>query len=158
MRAAAPRRHGPWRMLGLLAVPLLASCSLTPHFETPQLSVVDVRILGGDLWSQRLQVRLHVQNPNDRELPVRAIEYSIEVEGQTFATGESTEPFVVPPLGASDFDMTVNANLAATVLKLIGRGPDAQNNIAYHLTGKLSLSHGFLRSIPFDQRGSFSLQ
>jgi LEA14-like dessication related protein len=158
MPAVAPRRHGAWRALGLLGALLLGCCSLTPHFETPQLSVVDVRILGGDLWSQRLKVRLHVQNPNDRELPVRALQYTIEVEGQTFATGESTEPFVVPPLGASDFDMTINANLAGTVLKLIGRGPNAQDNIAYHLTGKLSLSHGFLRSIPFDQRGSFSLQ
>lgn len=158
MRAAASfagRARGVCALLGAL---MLAACSLTPHFETPQLSVVDVQILGGDLFSQRLRVRMHVQNPNDRALAVRALQYTIEVEGQTFATGESTEPFVVPPLGASDFDMNINTNLAATLFKLIGRGANSQNSIAYHLTGKLSLSQGFVRTIPFDQRGSFSLQ
>lgn len=158
MRRAVPSRRAAWRVPGLLAALLLVACSLMPHFETPQLSVVNVQILGGDLWSQRLKVRLHVQNPNDRALPVRALQYTIEVEGQTFASGESTEPFVVPPLGANDFDMTINTNLAGTVLRLIGRGANAQNDIAYHLTGKLTLSQGFVRSIPFDQRGSFSLQ
>jgi hypothetical protein len=31
-------------------------------------------------------------------------------------------------------------------------------SLDYHLSGKVSLSEGFLRSIPFDQRGTFKLQ
>jgi len=158
MRHAAPIATAAPPLAALLGALLLAACSLTPHLETPQLSVVDVQILGGDLWSQRLKVRMHVQNPNDRALPVRALQYTIEVEGQTFASGESSEPFIVPPLGASDFDMNIDTNLAGTLLKLLGHGANAQNSIAYRLTGKLSLSQGLVRNIPFDQRGSFSLQ
>jgi LEA14-like dessication related protein len=142
----------------ILAALLLAGCALAPKFQTPQLSVADVQILGGDLWSQRLKVRMHVQNPNDRELPVRALEYTIEVEGQTFATGASTDAFIVPALGESDFDMNVTTNLAGTVLKLLVRGSGSDNTVNYRLTGKLSLSAGLLRTIPFDQRGTFRLQ
>ena len=147
------------RCLTALLALLLSACSLTSHLQMPQLTVVGVAIQGGDLWSQRLQVRVHVHNPNDRALPVRALQYTLEVEGQTFATGESTEPFVVPPLGESDFDMNITTHLAGTFLGLLGRGPNSLgNSVSYHLSGKLSLSEGWLRSIPFDQRGSFSLQ
>jgi LEA14-like dessication related protein len=146
------------RRAAALLLLLLGGCALAPHLETPQLSVLDVQVLGGDLWSQRLRVRMHVQNPNDRALPVRALQYTLEVEGQTFASGESVEAFVVPPLGATDFDMNITTNLAGTFLNLLSRGPGAGNSIAYHLSGRLSLSEGWLRSIPFDQRGNFSLQ
>jgi hypothetical protein len=30
--------------------------------------------------------------------------------------------------------------------------------VAYRLTGKVSLSEGLLRSLPFDERGEFKLQ
>ena len=147
------------RVLGTMSgiAMLLSACAAT-HFQAPDVTPTAVELQDVQINQQRFKVALHVQNPNDRALPVRALQYTIEVEGQTFASGESTEPFVVPPLGANDFDMTINTNLAGTVLRLIGRGANAQNDIAYHLTGKLTLSQGFVRSIPFDQRGSFSLQ
>jgi LEA14-like dessication related protein len=148
------RSVGRVRMLALVL--LLAGCAWT-HLQTPRLSVVDVQVQGGNLWSQRLRVRMHVDNPNDRALPVRALEYTIEVEGQTFATGASSNAFVVPALGATDFDMDVTTNLAGTALQLLTRG-SAANSVGYRLTGKLTLSEGLLRSIPFDQRGNFSLQ
>ena len=66
----------------------LAGCAAT-HLETPKLSVVDVEVLGGELWQQHLRVRMHVHNPNDRALPIKAIEYTLEVQGQPFASGES---------------------------------------------------------------------
>jgi LEA14-like dessication related protein len=141
----------------LLAAGLLGACALAPKFEAPQLSVTDVQVLSADLLQQKLRVRMHVQNPNDRPLPIKGIVYTIEVEGQQFASGESVASFVVPALGESDFDMNVTANLASTLMKLLARGGSA-GSVAYHLSGKVSLSEGFLRSIPFDQKGSFKLQ
>jgi LEA14-like dessication related protein len=141
----------------LLAAALLAACALAPKFEAPQLSVTDVQVLSADLWQQRLKVRMHVQNPNDRALPVKSIVYTIEVEGQQFASGESAQSFVVPALGEADFDTNVSTNLAATFMKLLGRG-GAASSVGYHLSGKVSLSEGFLRSIPFEQSGTFKLQ
>jgi LEA14-like dessication related protein len=138
---------------------LLGACALTPKLQTPQISVSEVQILSSDLWQQRLRVRMHVQNPNDGALPVKGLEYTIEVEGQQFASGESAASFTVPALGEADFDMNVTTNLAATLLKLLARGPDARGQgIAYRLAGKLSLSQGLLRSIPFEERGTFTLQ
>jgi LEA14-like dessication related protein len=71
-----------------------------PKLEAPQLSIADVQILSSDLWEQ-LKVRMHVQNPNDRALPIKALECTLEVQGQQFASG-SLAASVVPPLGESD--------------------------------------------------------
>jgi len=143
----------------LTACALLAGCALQPQLETPRLSVSEVDILGGDLWQQRLRVRLHVQNPNDRSLAVRQLEYTLEVEGQQLASGTSTASFTVPALGETDFDMSVTTNLAGTVLKLLARGPDAlAQGVPYRLAGKLTLSEGWIRSIPFEQRGNLRLR
>jgi LEA14-like dessication related protein len=142
-----------------LLAALVTACALAPKLEPPQVSIVDVQVVSGDLWSQRLKVRLHVQNPNDRALPVRSIEYTIQIEDEQFASGESMASFVVPPLGQAEFDMTVNTNLAGALLKLLAHGPGGlSQEIPYRLSGKVSLSQGLWRSIPFDQRGSFKLQ
>ena len=139
-------------------VALLASCALAPKFEAPKLSVVDVQIQGSDLWAQHLKVRMHVQNPNDIALPIKGITYTIEVDGQQFASGESASSFVVPALGEAEFDMNVTTNMAGAMLKLLAHGPDVLGQrVPYHLSGKVALSQGLLRSIPFDERGTFKL-
>jgi LEA14-like dessication related protein len=138
---------------------LLAGCALRPHLEPPQLSVSEVDILSSDFLHQRLRVRMHVQNPNNRVLAVKDLEYTLEVEGQQLASGSNAESFTVPALGETDFDMNVSTNLAGAVVALFSRGSDALNQgVAYHLTGKVTLSEGWIRSIPFDERGNFKLQ
>jgi len=141
------------------AVALLGGgCALAPKFTTPQLTIVGVKLEGSDLLAQHLKVRVHVQNPNDRTLPVKGIEYTLEVDGQPFATGDSAGSFVVPALGEAEFDMNVTTNMAGTLVRLLARPPDARGSVPYRLIGKISLSQGWLQSIPFEQHGTFSLQ
>ena len=141
------------------AVALLScGCALTPKFTTPTLTIVGARLEESDLLTQHLRVRVHVQNPNDRTLPVKGIEYALEVDGQPFATGDSAASFVVPALGEAEFDMNMTTNVAGTLVRLLARGPDAPPGVPYRLTGKISLSEGWLQSIPFEQHGTFRLQ
>ena len=141
------------------AVALLGvGCALTPKFTTPTLTIVGVKLEGSDLLAQHLTVRMHVQNPNDRTLPVKGIEYTLDVDGQPFATGDAAGSFVVPALGEAEFDMNVTTNMAGTLVRLLARPSDARASVPYRLTGKISLSQGWLQSIPFEQHGTFSLQ
>ena len=134
----------------------LAGCSLfAPHLERPEIGVVGVQMLKSDLWHQELKVRLHVHNPNDRELPIKRLTYALDLDGQQFAHGESYASFVVPPRGDADFDMSVAANLTSLLLKLLSQ---SGSQIAYHIRGNVALSSGLWRSIPFDDSGSFRWQ
>ena len=143
---------------GVLACLLwLAGCATT-SFEPPHLSVVSVKMQSADLFSQKLLVRMRVVNPNDRALPIKGISYRIEVGESELANGASDAPFVVPAMGEAEFDVQVNANLASTLLKVYGRGGSAPKKLDYRLVGKVALSSGLVRSIPFDERGSVDLK
>jgi LEA14-like dessication related protein len=134
----------------------LSGCSLfVPKLEKPTLSVVSVQMLKSDLWHQELKLRMRVQNPNDRALPVKGLWYELDVDDQELAHGMSGDSFVVPALGEAEFDMSVSANMASMLLKVLSQGT---NRVDYRLKGKIALSAGLFRSIPFDDQGSFKWQ
>lgn len=139
---------------------LVAGCSLfEPRFEAPRLSLVKVELLKSDLFEQQLRVRLRVQNPNTRSLPVKGVACTIDLDGREFASGVSGASFIVPANGEAEFNMNVTANMAGALFALFGRGGAAQGEgVGYRLRGKVSLSEGILRNIPFEQSGTFKLQ
>lgn len=148
MRGRAP-------LVCTLAVALGACSLFVPKLQPPTLSVVNVELLKGDLWHQQLKVRMRVQNPNERALPIKGLSYRLDLDGEEFAHGQSAASFVVPASGEAEFDMSVSANMAGVLVKLLAQGG---GQIDYHLVGKISLSQGLLRSVPFDEHGSFKLQ
>jgi LEA14-like dessication related protein len=149
----------PQHQRAVLLLAVLASgltgCSLFAHWQTPTLSVVNIQLGHSDLWQQHLQVRMSVHNPNDRELPVEGLSYSLEVNGEECAHGESGASFIVPARGDAEFDMNVTANAAAALLRMFARGNAAP--VQYRIHGKVQLSSGLLRSVPFDQQGELPL-
>jgi LEA14-like dessication related protein len=144
------------RILIILVFLGLTGCSLfVPKLEKPTLSVVRVQMLKSDLWHQEFRVRIRVQNPNDRVLPVKGIVYELDVEGQELAHGMSGDSFVVPALGEAEFDMSVSANMANMLIKLLNKNG---NQVEYRIYGKISLSAGLLRSISFNDHGTVKWQ
>ena len=141
---------------------LLSGCAaLAPKLETPKLSIVNVELVKSDLFEQRLRARIKVENPNDRELAVKGITYTIEVGGEEFGRGISGSSFTVPRLGEAEFDMNVTANMAGTLMRLATRAREAgrtPDTVDYRIVGKVSLATGMLRSIPFEERGTFKLR
>jgi len=145
------------RIAIVAALLLLGGCSnLVPKLESPQLTVVGVELVKADLLQQQLRVRMHVHNPNARELSVRGIDYTVELAGDEFAHGDSERNFTVPALGDSEFDVNVFANAAPLLLKFAtGARPDA---VDYRIVGKVRLAGGLIRSVPFTQNGTFKLR
>ncbi len=137
---------------------LLGGCA-TSRFETPDLKVVSVEMLKGDLFEQRFKVHLRVQNPNDRALPVKGITAKLDLNGEEFAQGVAGEAFTVPAYGEAEFDMLLSANMATAILKLVSgvRDGKAPESFDYRVYGKLSLAAGILRTIPFEEKGALKL-
>lgn len=110
---------------------------------------------GGNLLQQSFAVKLNIQNPNDRALPVQGLHVELNVGGEQIASGVSDRAVIVPAHGESEFDMTITANVALALLKLADKANSHADSIDYDLSGAASLNLPFMRNLPFHQSGSF---
>jgi LEA14-like dessication related protein len=147
-----------WLLLPLFTAWTAACSLLAPHFERPILTVVGIELVGGNLLQQNFLVKFNVQNPNDRALPVTSLHAELNVLGERVASGIVDRAFVVPAHGSSQFDMTIGANLALVLFKLKASADKRSDDIDYELTGAANIDLPFLREVPFQQRGAFSLK
>jgi len=137
---------------------VLGGCSLAPKFTRPNVTVISIEMRGGNLLKQSFAVKLNIQNPNDRVLPVRGLHTELTVGGEQIASGVSDRAIVVPAFGESEFDMTITANLALALRLLTDKANQHGDSIDYELTGAASIDLPFLRNLPFRQTGSFKLK
>jgi LEA14-like dessication related protein len=133
----------------------LGACAGLGDLQTPELDVLGVQMLSTDMFAQRFVVRMHVQNPNDVELPVKGIDYKLLLMGDQFAEGTTDEAFVLPALGEAEFDMTVTTNFVSSLGRLVSRmGGGKLENVEYELAGTLFIDKGMVRKVPFNKRGT----
>ena len=144
-------------LIALLLAAGLAACAGIGRLETPHVSFVGLKPLEANFFEQKLEVRLRVQNPNDRNLPVDGLNVDVELAGEPFARGVSAREFTVPANGEAEFDMIVTANAATALIRILGGDRQSREAIPYRLKGKLSTRLGFLRSIPFDETGTLPI-
>ena len=140
-----------------LMIAMLSGCAaLAPRLEGPELKVVGAAMTSGDIFSQTFLVRLHVRNPNDRELPVRGIEYELFLEGDSFAEGTTPRAFVVPANGETEFDVTVRTNFASSIARLLTR-LQGKSQVRYEIQGRVLTDIAMLKKIPFHETGVVDL-
>ena len=130
---------------------------MAPKFNRPNVTVISIQMRSGNLLQQNFAVKLNIQNPNDRALPVRGLHTELSVGGQQIASGVSDRAVIVPAFGESEFDMTITANLAVALLKLADKANQHADSIHYDLSGEANIDLPFLRNLPFHQSGSFKL-
>jgi len=146
------------KILAVAFAALLVACAgLGARLESPRVAFVGLKPLEASFFEQRLEVRLRVQNPNDRNLPVDGLNVDVELAGEPFARGVSAREFTVPANGEAEFDMIVTANAATALIRILGGDRQSREAIPYRLKGKLSTRLGFLRSIPFDETGTLPI-
>jgi len=137
---------------------LLAACV---HLQAPTIDLVAVELADVQLEEQHFKVRLHVENPNDRPLPVKSISCRLQVQGVEVGEGRSTEPFTVPANGETEFDALVTTNVTKSVPSLLprllssvlqhGQMPD------YEVSGWVNPDIALVPPIPFSHSGTITI-
>ena len=144
-------------VLCAIAMCLVGCSALRPDLAVPKLSLVSVAMTSADIFNQQFLVRVNVQNPNDRELPVRGIDYKLFLEGDSFSEGVSNKPFTVPAQGDTDFEMIVRTNFVAGAGRLLSR-LNGRDQVQYVVEGKLLTDISMAKKIPFQESGTVSLK
>jgi LEA14-like dessication related protein len=130
--------------------------SLMPRLVPPTLDVTGVNLAGSDLAHTQISVQLHVTNPNARSLSVQGIDCTLALAGTQFAQGMTDAPFVVPASGETDFQVTLNADLATALGIMLGQL--GAKDVPYTVTGQAHLAQGLIRTLPFRKEGRLALR
>ncbi len=142
-----------------IAAILLSACStLAPRVATPRLTHLGIELLGGNLFQQDFRLDLRIDNPNAHALPIERVRARLRLGGEQVASGTSLRPFIIPPMGAARFQMTVSANLAAGMAALAPRLGRSTATIPYELDGVVRLDLPLFHSLPFHERGTLPLR
>jgi LEA14-like dessication related protein len=156
------RRRAQWPALAFalgLAAWLGGCATLTPKLSAPRLTVTAVRLQSGNLQQQRIQLSLHVVNPNDRSIGVRGLEVNLDLAGAPFASGVSDAAFTLPALGETDFTLDVTANVTNALV--IVAASMAHRAVDYRIHGRIHLQkglvQGLVRNLHFNQAGRVRL-
>jgi LEA14-like dessication related protein len=91
-----------------------------------------------------------------RQIAVRSIDYRVALADQDFASGTTAEPFTVPALGDSQFELNVTADIDKAIRLAAQRMVTGE--LPYRVTGRVRLAEGALRTLPFTSSGNLSLR
>jgi LEA14-like dessication related protein len=138
----------------LLAATLSACSAFAPDLTAPNVTLMNAGMVSGDMFSQQFKVRLLVENPNARALPIKKIDYELFLEGDAFAKGISAAPFTVPANDSAEFDLIVNTNFMSSIGRLLSRLSDGRKEIRYDFIGTLDADISMLPSLPFRASGT----
>jgi LEA14-like dessication related protein len=144
--------------LGITLITLVFSgcAGLGWKIKSPQVNLVDLRIIQVRPLETTLEVDMRVINPNDRALTLRGVESNIQLNGKTIGTGLSNQTAVIPAFGTDIISLTLYAsviNMAKSVLNLTHHDP-----LTYRIKGSMRVSNGTVgAAVPFVSEGELSL-
>jgi LEA14-like dessication related protein len=144
-----------WRRLWWLVLALmLSACASLYGLKSPEVSLSDIRLKGGNLLEQRFTLSLRVLNPNDKDLAVDGLTFELEIAGQRFARGATGQSVTLTRLSDTVVDVDGTAQLISLLQKLPSL-VDSSGKVPYRIKGEV-VSRDYGR-IPFDRRGETNL-
>lgn len=137
---------------------VLSGCSsLQPKLEQPTVKVAGLRLLPAQGLNQPIEVNLLISNPNDRDLTLRGMSYTVGIENFDVLSGVSDQ---LPTLSAYK-ETPVQVVVTANVLQLVrliehfGRN-GVKENVNYNFSAKLDFS-AWLPDLRINEKGAIPL-
>ncbi len=144
------------RVLLIVSLVVLSACAgLGGLAHPPEVSVAGLSAAQIGFFEQRFALKLRVQNPNDVELPINGLTFTIELNGQPFLTGLSDKAVTVPRFGEALIEVMATSTLGSALKQLRELQKGGQQRLDYRIVGRLNLSG--LGSVPFERRGDLQL-
>ncbi|MCH9699080.1 MAG: LEA type 2 family protein [Gammaproteobacteria bacterium] len=135
----------------------LASCSHFPsRIEPPTITLAGIEPLNMTLFEQTYRLQLRVQNPNDFDLPLEAMNYVLELNGSRFANGVSREHVTVPAYDSAIIETEVISSTVSLFSQIQDFALKGNGNFEYRLIGDVNVGNWDQR-IPFDYDGQINL-
>ena len=151
-------RAGSLSAIVLIVSTLFSGCAtLAQSIETPDVTIVGLRLVEAGFSKQSYELKLNVRNPNPVPLPVRGLAYRIQLAGEDFAAGETLSAFTVPSNGESDFAISITTDILRSLSGLRRMIEEGDRAVAYQIGGELQVDLPFVKALPFSKAGEIDL-
>ncbi|MBT8143852.1 MAG: LEA type 2 family protein [Gammaproteobacteria bacterium] len=152
-----------FRVLAVLAVVLvivsLAGCAtLEREVQQPQVRLANIVFLEGGLREQVYGITLEVDNPNGFPLPVKTVNYVVNLADKQFASGATSSPFSIPANGTDQVQLEVRTNLIESFSHLRTLLQGGVRELEYNMSGDVQINLPLVSAIPFSQTGTIPLR
>ena len=146
------------RVAAVVALLAVAGCASISSLEPPEVRVTSLQMLDPQQGSfeQRFAVGLRLLNPNDRPLAVNGLNFELDVNDRRLASGVTDRAFELPRLGEAETSVIVTTSLFDVLGQALEIAARQDASMSYRLRGRLHLGSGFVRTIPFDHKGSLT--
>jgi len=132
----------------------LNACAAIPGSkpESPTVRIASVRPLNLSLTEQKLGFKLRVENPNNFDLPLEALNFTASFAGEDIAEGSSDEKITIPAKGEAIVDVAVTAGINKMLNRFRSMIDSKTLQLDYGVTGTVKLAN-WPRRIPFNVDG-----
>jgi len=142
-----------WAVLSLVwGILFLAGCtsitSLPSKPESPEVLLVNIIPLDTTMFEQRLQVDLRVRNPNDFDLEVTGLDFTLHLNDQRLARGLTNNASTIPRLGDAVISVETTTSTLDVIRQLLNFREHQE--VAYQVEGVLHLQG---TRLPFENKG-----
>lgn len=154
---AMPTRSFLYFLCIFLGFMLSGCAAMKPKLEQPTVKVAGLQMLPAQGLLQPIEVSLLVTNPNDRDLSLRGMSYTIGIENFDVLSGVSNQ---LPTLTAYQ-ETPVKVVVTANVLQLVRLAEHFSRNgmrdtVAYNFSAKLDFS-AWLPALNVNEKGAIPL-
>ncbi|MCG6942353.1 MAG: LEA type 2 family protein [Thiohalocapsa sp.] len=120
--------------LAILCALLSACATVTYNWKAPEVQVTSIQPEQIGLGAQTLRVGLNIKNPNDRTLPIKAMTYTLSLDGTQVAEGGGKLNKQIPAFGEAPVKVLVLAD-AGAALRMLPALALKSGPINYHISG-----------------------
>lgn len=116
--------------------------------EAPEVLLVNITPLDTTMFEQRMRVDLRVQNPNDFDLEVTGLDFTLHLNEQRLARGLTNKASTIPRLGNSVLSVETTTSTLDVLRQFLNFRQ--KQEVTYQVEGVLYIQGARL---PFDNKG-----
>ena len=133
-------------ILFLIECTSLPALSVQP--ESPEVLLVNITPLDATMFEQRLQVDLRVRNPNDFDLEVTGLDFTLHLNDQRLALGLTNKASTIPRLGDAVISVETTTSTLDVIRQLLKLSQ--RQEVSYKVDGVLYVQGA---KLPFENKG-----
>lgn len=141
-------------MVFLSAFLLVTGCAGL-KLQAPYVTVTDLQVIEASLLEQRFLFKLRVQNPNDREIPIKGMSFEVTINDEPFARGVSSKTATLPRLSETIMEVTAASDLSGILRQVGALRRGGKSSLSYRITGRLFT--GLLVDLNFENSGVLNI-